>query len=413
MFERPPAQREWVSWLSVALWSLLIFATIPLARSIEGVVVDAWGQQAFLYAVLIAIGLAAGATFRQVRRMGPISPLRGALLAGVVLVFGAYTFSLRHSAVEAIHFVEYGALGVLAYRALTHRMRDTGIYLAAALVAGIVGILDEAIQWATPNRIWDLLDIWRNFFGAALVLVGIAMGIRPPLIAGRPSPESVRRICRIAALGVLLLGASLLNTAARIDWYSDRVPGLGFLRDSSGVMLEYGYLYTEPEIGSFRSRFSPAELARIDAERGPEVGLILARFPEEDYERFLTLYTPITDPFAHEARVHLFRRDRYLTTAEWHVDDEPWYRSDVTVGCREDLILEKYFPNTLRHSGSALTPERRAQIAERQFPNQAYESGVSESLVTELGERHIVMGWLGSLALLFTVYRVADRRGRT
>jgi hypothetical protein len=212
---------------------------------------------------------------------------------------------------------------------------------------------------------------------------------------------------------VLLLGASLLNTAARIDWYSDRVPGLGFLRDSSGVMLEYGYLYTEPEIGSFRSRFSPAELARIDAERGPEVGLILARFPEEDYERFLTLYTPITDPFAHEARVHLFRRDRYLTTAEWHVDDEPWYRSDVTVGCREDLILEKYFPNTLRHSGSALTPERRAQIAERQFPNQAYESGVSESLVTELGERHIVMGWLGSLALLFTVYRVADRRGRT
>jgi hypothetical protein len=152
MFERPPAQREWVSWLSVALWSLLIFATIPLARSIEGVVVDAWGQQAFLYAVLIAIGLAAGATFRQVRRMGPISPLRGALLAGVVLVFGAYTFSLRHSAVEAIHFVEYGALGVLAYRALTHRMRDTGIYLAAALVAGIVGILDEAIQWATPNR---------------------------------------------------------------------------------------------------------------------------------------------------------------------------------------------------------------------------------------------------------------------
>ncbi len=89
MSARPPAQREWVSWLSVVLWSLLIFATIPLARAIEGVVVGAWGQQAFLYAVLIAIGLAAGATFLQLRRMGPISLLRGALLVGVALVFGA------------------------------------------------------------------------------------------------------------------------------------------------------------------------------------------------------------------------------------------------------------------------------------------------------------------------------------
>ncbi len=41
MFARPPAQREWVSWLSVVVWSLLIFATIPLARAIERVVVGA------------------------------------------------------------------------------------------------------------------------------------------------------------------------------------------------------------------------------------------------------------------------------------------------------------------------------------------------------------------------------------
>ena len=64
MFARPPAQREWVSWLGVVLWSLLIFATIPLARAIERIVVDAWGQQFFLYAMAIAIAAPAGATFR-------------------------------------------------------------------------------------------------------------------------------------------------------------------------------------------------------------------------------------------------------------------------------------------------------------------------------------------------------------
>ncbi len=413
MFARPPDQREWVSWLGVVLWSLLIFATIPLARAIERVVVDAWGQQFFLYAVLIVIGAAAAATFRHLRRLGTISGMRGVLLGGVGLVFGGYTFSLRHNAVEAVHFVEYGVLGLLAYRALTHRMRDSGIYLAAGCVAGIVGILDEGIQWATPRRVWDVLDIWRNFFGAALVLVGIAAGIRPPLITDRPSPASIRLVCRFAAVATLLLGASLLNTPARIGWYSEKVPGLAFLRASSDVMLEYGHLYTDPEIGLFRSRFPPDELRRVDEERGAEVGPLLARYPESAYGDFLARYTPITDPFAHEARVHLFRRDRYLETATWYPDDEQHARSDLTVGFREHLILEKYFPSTLRHSGSALTPEQRADLAERQFADEPHESRVSESLVTELGEREIVLGWLGMLALLVAIHLSAGRRSST
>ena len=410
MFERSPTEREWVSWLMMVLWSLLIFATIPVARAIEAVVADAWGQQFFLYAVLIAIAAAAGVTFRHLYRLGSISPMRWALLAGVAVLFAAYTFTLRHNAVEAIHFVEYGVLGVLAYRALTHRMRDAGIYLAAALLGGIVGIMDEAIQWATPGRIWDLMDIWRNFFATALVLVGIAGGIRPPLIVGPPTPASVRRICRIAALAVLLLGASLLNVPTRIEWYSDRVPGLGFLRESSGVMLEYGHLYVDPEIGRFRSRFAPDALRRIDAERGAEAGRILARFPEDAYKDFLARNTPITDPFTHEARVHLFVRDRWLTTAEWHLDDEDWYRYDLTVGYRENRILEKYFPTTLRHSGSTLAPERSAYLAAKQFPEQRYESRVSKDVVTRVGERSLLIGWLGTLVLLLAVHHAAGRR---
>ncbi len=401
---------KWVSWLVVALWSMVIFVTIPLARAIQRFVQKAWGEEVFLYAVLIAIIAAFGLTLGHQRGRGRISPERGGWLVGVAVLYLAYAFTLRHNPVEAIHFVEYGILGVLAFRALTHHMRDPGIYLAAALVGGIVGILDEAIQWAVPRRVWDLRDIWFNFFGASLIQVGIAGGIRPPLISGRPSPTSVRRICRIAALAVLLLGASLLNTPARIAWYSERIPGLGFLRESSGVMLEYGHLYSVPEIGLFRSRFSPVDLERIDAERGAEAGRTLARFPEDAYESFLDQYTPITDPFLHEARVHLFRRDRYLTTAEWHLDDERWYRSDLTVGYRENRILEKYFPNTLRHSGSTLSRERQAYLAEKQLAAKPYESRVSEDLVTGFGERHVVVGCVGVLLLLLAVHQAAGLR---
>ena len=411
MFERSPS-REWVSWLLVAAWSLVIFATIPLARAIQHIVREAVGEQAFLYAVLVAILVTFLATFRHLRGLGRISPVRGAWLVGVAAVYAGYAFTLRRAPVEAVHFLQYGVLGVLAFRALTHRMRDPGIYLAAALVGGIVGILDEAIQWMTPRRVWDLRDVWFNFFAASLIQVAIAAGIRPPLIAGTPTPRSVRLSCRIAALATLLLLASLLNTPPRIAWYAERIPGLGFLRERSDVMLEYGHLYEVPEIGRFRSRFSPAEIEHIDAERGAEAGRILAGSSEADYESFLERYTPISDPFLHEVRVHLFRRDRYLTTAERHLEDEDWYRRDLTVGYRENRILERFFPNTLRHSGSSFTPERRAHLAQRQFPEKSYESRVSSHLVTRVGERHVVAGLAAILLALLGIHGAARRRMR-
>ena len=411
MFERPPS-REWVSWLLVAAWSLVIFATIPLARAIQRGVREAFGEQAFLYAVLVAILAAFLATLRHLRGLGRISPARGAWLAGVAAVYAGYAFTLRQTPVEAVHFLQYGVLGVLAFRALTHRVHDPGIYLAAALIGGIVGILDEAIQWLTPRRFWDLRDVWFNCFAASLIQVGIAVGIRPPLIAGTPTPRSVRRICRIAALATLLLLVSLLNTPPRITWYAERIPALGFLRERSDVMAEYGHRYEVPEIGRFRSRFSPAELEHIDAERGAEAGRILAGSSEADYESFLERYTPINDPFLHEARIHLFRRDRYLTTAEWHPEDERWYRLDLTVGYRENRILERFFPNTLRQSGRNLTPKRRAYLAQQQYPEESYESEVSWNLLTRVGERHVVAGSAAMLLALLGIHGAAGRRMR-
>jgi hypothetical protein len=411
MFDRPPS-REWLSWLLVATWSLVIFATIPLARTIQRAVRETVGEEAFLYVVLVAIVVTFLATFRHLRGLGRISPVRGAWLLGVAAVYAGYAFTLRRAPVEALHFLQYGVLGVLAFRALTHRMRDPGIYLAAALIGGIVGIIDEAIQWLTPRRVWDLRDIWFNFFAASLIQVAIAAGIRPSLIAGTLAPRSIRLICRMAALATLLLTASLLNTPPRIAWYAERIPALGFLLERSDVMLEYGYLYEAPEIGRFRSRLSPAELERLDAQRGAEAGRILSGSSDDDYQSFLERYTPINDPFLHEARIHLFRRDRYLITAERHREDEKWYRKDLTVGYRENRILERYFPETLRQSGRNLAPERRAYLAEQQYAKKSYESKVSQHLLTRIGERHVVVVAAATLLALLGIHGAAGRRMR-
>ena len=58
-------------------------------------------------------------------------------------------------------------------------------------------------------------------------------------------------------------------------WLAENVPGLGWLADIEGPMLEYGYLFEDPDIGAFRSRLSPEELERADRERGADVGALL------------------------------------------------------------------------------------------------------------------------------------------
>lgn len=395
MFESPPRGRESVSWLLLAIWAAAIFAAIPLARRIQAVVSELWGRQSFGYltvAVIVAGGAWAIRKLLRARR-----PAASYLwLVAVGTVFFGYTYRLRTSPEEALHFVQYGVLGVLAYRALSHRVRDWTIYWTAAAIGCLVGILDELIQWVTPGRFWGLQDIWIDLLGAALVQVGIAKGLRPPIISGPATAIGVRRLYRTGTLLLLLLGITLLNTPRRIAWYADRIPALAFLKTNESVMLEYGHRFVDPETGPFRSRLSLEELKRTDRERGAEVAKILDRYGERArYREFLQTYTPVVDPFVHEARVHLFRRDRHL---EWAGGAEGFlYEPPIhyAVAFRENRILEKYFPTTLRNSSHVLEPRllallERSALPDHRLPAREVESTVSRRLITWLSETQIV-----------------------
>ena len=102
------------------------------------------------------------------------------------MIFIGYTIRLSANPEEAVHFLEYGVLGLLIYRALTHRVKDVSIYFMALMIGAMVGMMDEAIQWVTPKRFWGLNDIWLNFFAVGLTQVAFAKGLRPSIISGRP-----------------------------------------------------------------------------------------------------------------------------------------------------------------------------------------------------------------------------------
>jgi len=391
MFDSPPQGRQWLSWLYVVIWSLIIFVTIPLARGMQEFVTQQWSRDAFTYAVVVAIVSALAAAIFNVRRLRPTSHSSYFWLIAIGAIFFGYTIELgKQAPEEAVHFIQYGLLGILVYRALAHRLEDLSIYFAAVIVCGMIGTLDEFVQWLTPQRFWGLGDIWLNFFASALVQIAIAKAFEPTFVTRRPGRKNLRFLCRLAIAAVALFGASLSMTPPRIAWVSERIGWLDFLKRNESVLLEYGYLYEDPDIGIFRSRFAPQELKEIDRNRAVEAAKILNRFQEgHSYGTFLSLYTPISDPFVHEARVHLFRRDRYFNSAADCKNDADEYARRLNIAFRENQIMVKFFYNTLQHSSYVWT-EENLSLARRHFLNdENYDSEVSQKLITRLSEAQV------------------------
>ena len=410
MLNNPPKEKESASWLYVILCSLVIFVTIPLARSMQKFVREHWGKEIFSYIVFAVVLLAVVVSLIYLRRLRVASRSRYIWLAVISTIFIGYTVRLSKSPEEALHFVEYGVLGLLIYRALTHKVRDKSIYFIAAVIGAIVGMMDEAIQWATPKRYWCLDDIWLNFFAVTLIQVAIAKGLSPSIISERVAPRNIRCLSILTAAAILFLGASLLNTPARVAWYTERIPALKFLIENESMMFEYGHYYEDPEIGHFRSRLSPNELKRTDEERAIEAAAILNQYRNDStYSDFLEKYTPVNHPFLHEARVHLFRRDRYIQEAEAEKGNEEIYQDRIMVAYRENLIMEKYFKNTFKRSNFVLPPEQLAYLEENHLPELHYGSAVSWQLVTKINEVQIMVGLFVVLLGIGIAYRYYGR----
>jgi hypothetical protein len=392
MFEGPPREKPWVSWLYVVIWSLTIFVTIPLARAIQQYISENWGRELFTYVVLVNIAIAFIVAIYCVIKHRTASLGSYSWLLALAAIFVGYTIKLgQRSPEEAIHFIQYGVLGVFVYRALTHRLQDVSIYFAAAIICAIIGTIDEIIQWLTPKRYWGIKDIWLNFFASSLVQIAIAKGLKPKFIFSIPNRANLRLLCRFVFVVVVLLGACFLNTPQRIAWYAGRIPLLEFLIENESVMLEYGYLYDDPDIGIFRSRLPLAHLKQSDQERANEAAEILDLYQDDSkYQEFLRIFTPVSDPFLHEVRVHLFRRDRNFANSTLNKDNPIKHAKHLTIAFRENQIVERYFPNTLLQSAYVWSQDEFTLAEEHLLRNEVYVSGVSRRLITRISEDQVI-----------------------
>jgi hypothetical protein len=395
------------AWIAVALWAGFIFLAIPFARRLESLFGERLGgPRAFLILgvgfVLAGLALAA---IRLYRTRAARARSQYAWLMAIAVAFALYATRLR-TPVEALHFAEYTILSLLAFGALSHRFRDRGVYLCAVLVCALVGTVDELLQWLTPERYGDLFDVALNVAAAALAQLALWLGIRPSSIDPRCERRTLRLATLLAALQVVLLIGWISATPARLTLWGERLPRLAELARNPSVLAEYGHLYRDPEIGRFRSRFTLDELLRIDRDRGSEVAAILDAYRDPaTYDRFLVDFPAGAAPFAHEARVRLFRRNRFLDRLRAASDDE-LRRELATVAWRENRILERLFPTTLAASVYPLPPRRRSELEALSDPTADYTSPVGVHLITAVSERWLRGALIASLLLLASIHHL-------
>ena len=370
--------------LATALWIGLIYVSIPFVRRVREAFAGRWPAEFIGVGVIVTVLGALVISIMMLRRRQPGRRLAdAAFLLAVALIAVVWTGRLMDRPEEAVHFVEYGVLGLLLYRALADRIPDSTVYVAATLFGLLVGTVDEFIQWLVPGRFWDFRDIVLNGGAVALVQIAIWRLIeRPP---SRVRTSSVRIICRLAAVLVLLLTLCLAATPQRLAGLSKHISLPQRLKTGTDAICEYGYRHTVDDRTTFRSRLSLDELAKTDALRATDVaGHIELSRTVRGPSRIA--FSPVDDPFAYEFQVHLFARNRNLHRARKREPGSAAHQRFMTTAWRQNLILENFFSSTLSRSSYGWRPRARAKVEGAQDPGAFFVSRVAAHLITRLSE---------------------------
>jgi VanZ family protein len=296
----------------------------------------------------------------------------GAIVAAIL---GAVWYSVAEATgnpdvdvVQRFHFIEYGLITYLFYRAW-RPLNDPAVVVLPILAGLLVGTADEWLQWFIPNRVGEIADIFLNGVAIGCGLL-FSVGADPPATFSRIlSPGSGRRIGRLGA-GVILALALFFH------------------------VVHLGYDVHDEEIGAFRSRYSLEQLERLriakqEAWRVHPLPLVLQR---------------------------VSREDQYMTEGVTHVQERNvrLAANDPAGAWRENQILEKYFapvldtPSYVSRTGHRWSPEQRADVLSR-------AAGSSGSYVSAANPYPIYAWprtwfWAAALALAAGVWWVCTRR---
>jgi hypothetical protein len=385
-------------WVAVIVWIALIYASIPFVRRVREAFTARWPAELIGYAVIVCLIGTAAVTFAYLRRRKVHIRFADLAWLGVLTAVAVrWAYRLMGQPEEAVHLLEYGILAVLLYRALADRIPDPTVYVAAILIGFLIGTVDEFIQWLVPGRFWDFRDIVLN--GGAVTLAQIAIWRLDKRPVKAVSRSSLRLLCRLAAIEVLLLTLCMAVTPQRLARLAEHLPLPQRLATGTDAICEYGYRHVVDERTVFRSRLSADELARSDQDRASEVAVELDASRGKGGLSEISA-SPVDHPFAYEIRIHLFARNRNLNRARGLAAESSDHGRFMTTAWRQNLILEKYFGNTLEQSSFRWKPRLRERVEAAQDPAAYFVSRAAAHLITGVSEGRLRILMLALLATL-------------
>ena len=248
-----------------------------------------------------------------------------ALTLGTAYALWSRTGDPAIDAVERFHFVEYGLMTLLFYRAWSYT-NDGSLLILPVLSALLVGIAEEWLQWFIPARVGEFRDVMLNLWAIGCGLL-FALAIDPPPKLSLKLPHaSWRRVKRFGAVVVVAFAVFV-------------------------QCVHLGFQIDNPKTGSFRSTYDGDTLLQLARQRA-------ARWR--------------TDPPLTWAR--LSREDQYLTEGTLHVRrrNACWDEQNFSCAWHENLILEEYYapvlttPTYISTEPHQWPAEQRADIAQRE-----------------------------------------------
>ena len=224
----------------------------------------------------------------------------------------------EESALERMHLVLYGLVALLLYRAFLRAGRSSiAAAFSAAVLTSLVGLADEFIQWLVWTRVGDFYDCLLNASAAGCGVV-FAVGLFG-FDASAPGRKEARALAGLWVLLVLAAGGLV-------------------------QLANLGRVIEDPELGQFRSYYSPGRLERLNENRRVRWAAKLP--PMRPFQPWQI-------------------QDHFLNEATWHVQarNEAFDAEDWPTAAAEEAILNRYYPVVLELQ----TPEGHLRYA---FPQE-------------------------------------------
>lgn len=170
-------RREQHAWIAVAVYAVILYSTLTIAFDLYVSVFDRVGKATVSWWMNVSLGAAGLAVALLVIRL-----YRPRLSGYLILLASALTvaFSMNQLSVPAkrFHFFQYGPLTLLLFDALRFRLRGRDLYGWAFIGIALVGLGDELLQAALPDRHFGVVDLAVNATAGAIVLalIGLVAG---------------------------------------------------------------------------------------------------------------------------------------------------------------------------------------------------------------------------------------------